>query len=128
MTKLKRHHIADLLDLKKLGLMDDDKINKLRQQRLVIEPRGKEVRYVPNTTLIPHFAYKNASVNELNPEAIQLKMEVDKLIVQHTITKKFHDDAIAEAEKQLEDERIKKDQEKLDKPPKKTTKKSTTKK
>ncbi len=134
MNKPKRHHIANLLDLKKLGLMDDDKINNLRQQGLVIEPRKKEVRYIPGTTLIPHFAFKNASVNKMTPEAVQLKIHVEKLIQANTVSKKQYDDAIVQAEKEEQDridaEKIKeiKTPVSVTKKSTKTTKKTTTKK
>ena len=122
MNKPKRHHIADLLDLKKLGLMDDDKINNLRQKGLIVEPRKKEIRYVPGTTLIPHFAFKNASKNEMTTEAIALKFLIEKAIKVNTVSKKEYDDAIVQAEKEEVDRTQSKIVTKV-KPTKTTTKK-----
>ena len=97
----KRFPIAMLKSMKKNGWIDQKEIDEMRAAGLVVEPRKKEVRYIPNTTLIPHFAFKNASTNELTPEAIQLKMEVEKLIIKYTVTKEYQDSVIAEAEKQI---------------------------
>ncbi len=127
MNKPKRHHIADLLDLKKLGLMDDDKINNLRQQGLVVEPHKKEIRYIIGTTLIPHFAFKNASKNGMTTEAIALKFLIEKTIKANTISKKEYDDAIVQAEKE-ESDHFATEKLPIVKKSKKVTKKTTTKK
>jgi len=103
MNKPKRHHIADLLDLKKLDVIGQKTIDVMRAQGLVIEPRKKEIRYVPGTTLIPHFAFKNASKNEMTTEAIALKFLIEKTIKINTISKKDYEDAIIQAEKEESD-------------------------
>ncbi len=98
-----RYPIAYLNGLEKDGVIHQDDIDRLRAEGRVVEPRKKEVRYMIGTTLIPHFAFKNASANEITPEAVQLKIHVEKLIQANTVSKKQYDDAIIQAEKEEED-------------------------
>ena len=98
-----RYPIAYLSGLEKDGLIHQDDIDRLRAEGRIVEPRKKEVRYIIGTTLIPHFAFKNASVNKMTPEAVQLKIHVEKLIQANTVSKKQYDDAIVQAEKEESD-------------------------
>jgi len=98
-----RYPIAYLNGLEKDDVIHQDDIDRLRAEGRIVEPRKKEVRYIIGTTLIPHFAYKNASKNEMTTEAIALKFLIEKTIKTNTISKKQYDDAIVQAEKEEQD-------------------------
>ncbi len=131
----KRFPIAMLKAMKKLDVIGQKTIDVMRAKGLVVEPRKKEIRYVPGTTLIPHFAFKNASTNEMTTEAVALKFLIEKTIKINTVSKKDHEDAVILAQQQedevAESKRLETEKKRLAaiKPPaKKVIKKTTAKK
>ena len=103
LNKTLRYPIAYLNGLEKDEVIHQDDIDRLRAEGRVIEPRKREIRYIPGTTLEPHFSFKNASKNKLISEAVALKIAVNELIKVHTVTKVDKDNAIAKAQKELDD-------------------------
>ena len=94
-----RFKLSELEEMVRLGHMQPEQIQSLRDEGRVIEPRKKEIRYIPGTTLIPHFSFRGASKQELTVEAIALRVAVEKVILTHTVSKEEQDRAIAEVTK-----------------------------
>ena len=94
-----RFKLSELEEMVRLGHMQPEQIQSLRDEGRVIEPRKKEIRYIPGTTLIPHFSFRGASKQELTVEAIALRVAVEKVILTHTVSKEEQDKAIAEVTK-----------------------------
>jgi hypothetical protein len=123
-----RYKIADLNELVKDGLLTQQDVDILRNKGRVIEPKKKEIRYVPGTTLIPHFSFINATKNEITPEAIALRIMVENVILSATVSKEEQDAAIKKAEDELKVKDNKKDDDSKPNPKKSTSKKASDKK
>jgi len=84
--KVIRYKIAQLVELKKQGLMDDEKIELLRKQGQVIEKRKKEIRVIKGTNLSPKFYFKNPLNEPIVGLAYDLKVAIMKAISNDEIT------------------------------------------
>ena len=84
--KVIRYKIAQLVELQKQGLMDDEKIELLRKQGQVIEKRKKEIRVIKGTNLSPKFYFKNPLNEPIVGLAYDLKVAIMKAISNDEIT------------------------------------------